>query len=371
MKVGFIARGLTRGGVTRYINNLLSEFDKTSVKDIQFLLFTDEKKYLNKYKNINVIYIKSTIKLLWDYFKVIPYIKKEKVDVVLYPKNIIPLTHTLLKFKKINIIHDLAHFKKGLNAYRFFDNLYQKFFMNLSCKIANKTIAVSNSTKKDIVTILGIPKNHITIVYEGVEDSFNKEVDVKKIKIILKNYGIQTPYLFYCGSLSPRKNIIRILEAFNRIKKNIPHNLYLAGGGSWVNKKVVDYIKSNLSGRAKILGYLSEEELPIIYSAAELYFYTSLYEGFGLPILEAQACGCPVLTSNVTSCPEIAGEGAHLVDPYHVDEIAQGMMKILTDVAYKNELIQKGKKNVLKFSWEKTAMEILTICKKNNKILKI
>lgn len=362
MKIGFIARGLTRGGVTRYIENFLRTFDSSFATKNSLVLFTDRKDLQTIYKNIQVIYIKKSNKVFWDYIKILPYLLKMKLDVVFYPKNIIPFTHVLFKFKKINIIHDLAYFDNNLNEYKTLDTLYMKVFMKLSCLIANKIIAVSNATKKDIENILKISSDKIYVVHEGIEDQFKRQKNNLLIQQTLSKYNIQKPFMFYCGSLSPRKNILRTLMAFNEIKNKIPHNVYLAGGQSWHDKEVWKYIKTKLADRVFAIGYVSEDELINLYSSADLYLYASLYEGFGLPILEAQACGCPVITSNRTSCPEVAGKGAIIVDPYNIEEIKKSILKMSSNGSHREEIIKKGFLNVKKYSWSRTVNKLGIIC---------
>jgi len=360
VKVCFIARGLTRGGVQRFVLNLLEQFEKHT-NYYNFYIITDRYDFINRFKKLNVTYIRNKNKLFWDYIKSFVVINRIKSDCIVYPKNIIPLTHILLKAKKINIIHDLAYFKKDINAYKKNDTLYMKLFMKLSCLIANKIVAISQSTKNDIQNILGIKKDKIIVVYEGVEKKFKKN---KKIsKLLLEKYNIRLPFIFYCGSLSLRKNILRALKAFDKIKEKISHNFYIASGKSWGPNDVKDYIQKNLSQRVKILPFLSEEELIGMYSLADLYIYPSLYEGFGLPILEAQACGCPVLTSNTSSCPEVANKGACIVNPYSEEEIKKGILKILSNKKYREGLMKKGFINVKKYSWKETAEKILRLCK--------
>jgi glycosyltransferase involved in cell wall biosynthesis len=367
MKIGFIARGLTKGGVTRYIENILKTFDDyffTENSLNSLVLFTDRKDFKTAYKNIQVVYIKKSNKIFWDYIKILPHLSKMKLDVVFYPKDIIPFTHIAFNFKKINIIHDLAHFNKTLNEYKFLDTLYIKTFMRLSCIIANKVVADSESTKEDIKKILKISSQKIIVIYAGVEEKFRPEQNMFIIEQILLKFKIQRPFMFYCGSLSPRKNILRTLQAFNEIKNKIPHNIYIAGGQSWHDKNVKEYIKRNLLNRVFLIGSVSDDELVCFYSVADLYLYPSLYEGFGLPILEAQACGCPVLTSNKTSCPEVAGAGAMIVDPYNIDEISAAVERVIMDRKLREDLINKGYENIQRFSWEKCARETLKACEK-------
>jgi glycosyltransferase involved in cell wall biosynthesis len=362
-KIGIIARGLTKGGVTRVINNLLREFD--SNKDHIFYLFTDEKDYLNKFKNIKVVHIKKTNKIFWDYFKIFPYFKKNKIDCMIYPKNIIPLTHLFFRFKKYNIVHDLGHFEKNLNAYKFWDNLYMKSLMGLSCKISDKILAVSEFTKNEIIKKLKIKNKKIIVISEAVEDNFKVIKDQKKLEKIKKKYKLKQPFIFYCGSISPRKNVLRMLKSFNKIKDEIPHNFYLTGRAEWGGVEFADYIeKNNLQKRVRKIGFVDEEDLPVLYNLADIFLFPSLYEGFGLPILEAQVCGCPVITSNISSMPEVAkNDNAILVDPYNEKEISQAILKIVKNRDFKEKIIKKGQENVANFSWEKTADRILNLKK--------
>lgn len=356
MNIGILARGLTKGGVTRVINNLLSEFDKSY--EHNFFLFTDDKKYEKIYNNIKVVFIENSNKILWDYIKSRKYLKKYNLDMIIYPKNIIPFTHKNLNAKKVNIVHDLAYFDNKLNEYKKFDTLYMKTFMKKSCLLSDKIIAVSQSTKDDIVKRFGIDKKKIIVAHEGVENNF-KVLSKKELEITIKKFNLEIPFIFYCGSLSPRKNILRALKAFNKIKDKVPHKIYLAGGQSWNDSEVLEYIDKNLNNRVIKVGYLSEEELVHFYNISDLYIYPSIYEGFGLPILEAQSCGCPVLTSNLTSCPEVAGDGAVIVEAYDIGDIKKKMYKILTDKNYKKKIIEKGYENVKKFSWGKMADKII------------
>ena len=365
-KIGFFARslGLRQGGVYRYVVNVLRELDQQVAEgDFEISIIHNETDLHQKFPHCQEIYLPLGHtyfhRLVFDYVYSIYYLKRLQLDYLIYPKNIIPFTHYFLSVKKIDTILDLGHFEKKLQAYRFWDTLYAKLFMKPSCLAAHKIFAISSSTKHVLIEKLKVPPEKIQVIHLGIEQTFQR---TEQNETIIQKLQLRRPFIFYNGSITPRKNLLRVLEAFDAIKPLIPHVLYLTGALTWGADNIHAYLTDRLQDRVRILGYVEETELTALYNLAELFLYPSLYEGFGLPILEAQACGCPVLTSNVTACPEVAGAGAHLVNPYSVAEIRTGMLKILQDNEYKQILIQRGFENIKRFSWQKTAEEILNAC---------
>ena len=363
MKIGIIARGLTKGGVTRFVTNILRELDRQASHGVEVVIFTDDTSFINQFVHAKVCVIPRSSRLFWDYLKVLPALWKENVDVLVYPKTIIPITHFLCRTKRVVVVHDLAYFAPGLNEYTFFDTLYMKLLMGFSTRFADAVLAVSAATRKDLVTVLSTNPNKITVIHEGIEDSFKKEINATELARTLAKYAIKTPYLFYCGSLSPRKNMLRTLEAFFDCKEKIPHQLYITGGQSWHDAPVKKYLAEHLADRVHVLGHVSDNELVHLYSASDLYLYPSLYEGFGLPILEAQTCGTVVLTSQEGACAEVAGLGAILVDPLEKVSITEGILLATGDERKRDELIAFGRENLQRFSWEATTQKIITTCK--------
>lgn len=368
IKIAIMARslGLRYGGVYRYVVNVLRELDKPG-KDGQCEIYIvhNEVELHGQFPHCHEIYhaIPHTYwhRALFDYVYSVADLRQLQPDYVIYPKNIIPPIHMLLPARKLPIILDLGHFEKGLRAYRFWDTFYARAFIKPSCLHAYKIITISNSTKRDIVERFRIQPQKIQVIHLGIESKF---IPYAAHEGVLQKFHVQRPYMFYNGSITPRKNLMRILEAFHAIKDQIPHILYITGSLQWGINSIQTYIRDHLPDRVFTLGYVEEEELIALYNYADLFLYPSLHEGFGLPILEAQACGCPVLTSTVTACPEVAGNSAHLVDPYSVREIEIGMLKILQQHEYAQELIQKGFQNITRFHWKKTAEEIMQVCDK-------
>jgi glycosyltransferase involved in cell wall biosynthesis len=357
--IGIVVRGLTRGGVRRFVENILLEIEKANSSKYEFHLIHNETAFKHKFKNIKNHYIATKNKFLFDYFFSFNLVRKSKFDVLIYQKNVIPLSHFLCKGKKSNIVHDLGYFESSIEAYPFLDTLFMKTFMKISCKFSNRIFAISQATRKDIVDRFKINPAKITVIHAGIEDTFRIIENKKRLKGTLKKYDLNKRFLFYAGSISPRKNLMRVLKAFNEIKGEISHDLIITGNQVWGKDNLEDYVKQNLEGRVRKLGHVSEKELVDLYNLADVYIFPSLYEGFGLPILEAQKCGCPVLASNVTSCPEVAGDAAIIVDPYSVDDIKEGMLQLIKDEKIRKDLVERGFINVKRYSWEKTTKLIL------------
>ena len=184
---------------------------------------------------------------------------------------------------------------------------------------------------------------------------------------ILRRAGVERPYILFVGSVEPRKNILRLLEAYHKVLKwSKRWQLVIVGGRNyWKSSPVVQKVEQlGLQDQVKLTGYIPDEDLPAIYNGADLFCLPSLYEGFGLPVLEAMACGVPVITSNSSSLPEVAGDAAILSDPYNVDEIASAMERILEEPELAQELRQRGLARAAQFTWEKTARETIAVYEK-------
>ncbi|HEY7821085.1 MAG TPA: glycosyltransferase family 1 protein, partial [Vicinamibacteria bacterium] len=233
---------------------------------------------------------------------------------------------------------------------------------SLSPEIARNArliITPSQSAKQDLSRLFSIPQDKIRAIPHAPDEQFQPRRDPETRARIQKRYGIETPYLLYVGTLEPRKNLLRAVEAFSRIHSAHPeHRFYLAGDLGWRSKELLQALESLPGGdHVARLGYVAEEDLAALYSNAELFVYPSLYEGFGFPVIEAMACGTPVLTSNTSSLAEIAGGAALLVDPYDTDAIANAMDRALGDGEERERLRLAGLARARTFSWERTTRE--------------
>lgn len=359
MRIGIAARGLDgRGGVKQYIESLISAFLKID-KENEYYFFYNSPEFIGKYPEANEIVLNSSSKMFWDYYLLPKAAKKYNIDVMLFPKNVLPF---FIKCKSLIVIHDLAYYMAELNAYPLIDRIYMRLMINSSVNRANHIIAVSENTKKDIIKFTGARDDKITVIHEASDKKYgiiNNETDLNRIR---HKYSLSHKFILSHYSLSPRKNINRLLIAFNSLNHKIPHELVLVGGGSF-NSKIENNLNNNSDSKVVNLGYVEDEDMPILYNLADLFVYPSLYEGFGLPPLEAMACGCPVISSNTSSLPEVVGDASSMIDPYNIEELAKTIYDVLTDNMLREDKIRKGLERKKLFSWEKCAEEYLKIFK--------
>lgn len=342
-------------GIGNYVYNLIKSLQKIDDSSNYFLYFKHPKKYLSECLSENFQYVQ------WDNFKLIFNVYLKNIDIVHGTS-----FKLLLNGKKGGVvtIHDLAFVKFP----QYVIKKHQEKFLKqtrAALKKATYVIAVSENTAKDLIQIFKINENKIKIIYQGIDEIF-KPIDNKNlIKEKIKKFGIDKPYILYVGTLEPRKNIPALLKAYaslDNLNKN--YVLVLAGMKGWLYEKIFKTIEElKLQHKIILTGYVKNEDLPFLYSGAKVFVYPSFYEGFGLPPLEAMACGCPVITSNVSSLPEVVGDSGILVNPDNVEEISSAIYKIIDDEEFKKKLSYQGIERAKKFSWEKTALETLNIYK--------
>lgn len=278
---------------------------------------------------------------------------KDNLDVLFVPAHTLPIIRRP-GLKTVVTVHDLgSEYLPQMHQIK--QRLYLSFMQKIQLKSATKIIAVSKATKMDLVKRIGIEEKKIEVIYEGYDKKLFKPY--YNLKPIRPSFRGKTYYLFV-GTVQPRKNLDRIIRAFAKIADK---NLVIAGGKGWLSDEIYALPKKlGIDDRVKFLGYVPDEKLPTLYSGAVALVFPSFFEGFGLPILEAQACGCPVITSNLSSMPEVAGKGAILVDPYDVEAIAHVMIRVKRE-AERGKLIKNGFENIKRFSWEKCAAETLKV----------
>jgi glycosyltransferase involved in cell wall biosynthesis len=354
-------------GLFVYADNLLRNLAKIDFENEYFLLFTSLRKKSYQMPGPKQ---KNFIK------KVLPVPDRNfPIKEVLLNRMLIP---SYLKKLKCKIYHSLAGFSlplgngvrkiftiHDLRSLRISDNSIPQDIKALhkTLREADSIITVSNTTKKDILEFFDVSSDKIKVIYLGVDERFKPIKNGEDLEFIKKKYGLNKKYFFSLGQV-PRKNIKRLIKTFNIFKYKEDFLLVIGGVGNdgvWVKeyRELVD--RMNLEDKVKFIGYIPDEDLPLLYNASKCFVFPSLYEGFGIPILEAMRCKIPVITSNVSALPEIGGEAALYVNPYDERDIAKTMEKIVEDEELRFSLIQKGLKRAKEFSWEKMARETLKI----------
>ena len=290
---------------------------------------------------------------LWFEWALPAIFKKHKVDAFMSPDGFMSLSADI---PTLLVIHDIA-WKHFPTQVPWSHRKHYEYYMPRFAKKAAHIATVSEYSKNDIVNHLQVMPEKIDVVYDGANESFVPLSLDERVKIEDK-YSNGCPYFLYVGSIHPRKNVLRLLQAFELFKSKADTNmkLLLAGRIAWQSGDVAEQLaKMNYRNDVVFLGYTDAVELPKITAAAFALTYVSLFEGFGIPILEAMYCDVPSISSNSSSMPEVAGDAGLLADPYSVDSITEQMLRLWNEKGLREQLIDRGKIQRLKFSWDLTA----------------
>lgn len=364
MKIGINARGLSIpvGGVASYLERLIPKLIRVDSTN-SYVIFHSSRGHIGSFVGAREVFISPRHPFLWENVSLPLAARRYGIDTLFCPKNLIPL---LLPrdIRTVAVVLDLLYFPvmgQRFSEYLWQDTLYMRLFLRRSLRRTDRIVAISENTRRDVEKLCPAVANRIVTVHLGVDQPPEGFLSDERRRSVRDRYGLKAPFFFYCGSLSPRKNIVRALEAFAAIRERIPHSFVVTAGKSWKDRPVFDAVgRLNLSDRFVKLGAVPEDDMPALYGMADMFIYPSLYEGFGLPVLEAMACGCPVLTSNTSSLPEVAGDAAVMVDPRETQAIASGMLRILTDRAEAHRLRRKGLERSRLLTWEETARNMVS-----------
>lgn len=302
-----------------------------------------------------------TRRRLWTHWALGRELRRRPPDVFFTPAHVIPIGY---RGAAVATIHDLgyeyfpeAHPRRQL--------AYLRWSTRHNARAGRRVLADSKATRDDLVRLYDVDPAKIRVVYPGADPDMRREEDTDRIRAAGVRYGIRSPYLIYLGTLQPRKNLIRLVEAFAASELHTEgYTLVLAGKVGWLSQPLLDTISrfpSAVGGHIWVIGYVEESDKAPLLSGATALVYPSLYEGFGFPVLEAQACRTPVICAQTSSLPEAAGEGALLVDPLNTAEIAEAMRTLVTDDALQARLIEDGRANLERFNWEQTAAQTLEV----------
>ncbi|MDD5644401.1 MAG: glycosyltransferase family 1 protein [bacterium] len=363
MKIAIDAHciGKNLAGNNTYTINLVNNLLKLYPRHKWIIYISPEGKpfITNNNPNVKLITLKSKSPLRRYLFEMPKSLRKEKPD-VLHIQYHGPFFHNC---PTVLTVHDISY-EIFPRYFTLPERLRLHFSVPCFIKKANSVITVSEYSRKDMIKKYGLEENKIKTVYNGIDHDFYTEKTSPEDTKLLAEAGIKKPFLLSVGSLQPRKNIEGILLALKKIYKSLPELRWIiAGPEGWLSGGIHKTFKENpeLHSIINFTGYVRPEMLRALYRNALAMIYVPFYEGFGLPVLEAMACGAPVITSNVTSLPEVAGNAAILVNPNNIGEIAESIKKVWLSEKLGREMSQKGMDRARNFSWQKAAEETFSI----------
>jgi glycosyltransferase involved in cell wall biosynthesis len=366
MKIGIVTDFVdgNLGGIGTYTHNLvqqLNEIDKSN----KYYLVHGESKDIQIYKTNEEIFVKKySFKgsgYIWRYFSAPLKLKSmNQLDIVHDTYEIGALSFKT-SFKKIITVHDLSPFLFP-DMFSSRAVLLHKLLFSKTLQSVDKILTVSECSKRDLVTHFNVPEDKIKVIFNGVDTKF-KPLNKDDVNEFLKKYNLNFPFILFVGTLEPRKNLPNLFKAYSQLKKkNISHKLVIAGKKGWKYQEIFETVnKLNLKNDIIFTDYIPENDLPALYNAADVFVYPSIYEGFGLPPLEAMACGTPVVTSNISSLPEVVGNAGITVNPKDIDMLATAMYEVLTNDALIKEMTKKGLERAKLFNWKSCAVETLKV----------
>jgi glycosyltransferase involved in cell wall biosynthesis len=287
-------------------------------------------------------------------------------DVYHGPAVFLPLVK--LGYRTVVTIHDLVSFLFPQTVPRKYA-VYMRLMTRLAVRSADRIIAVSGATRDDLRRVLRVPDDKVVVIHEAVAPEFAVPPGPEAIDAVVRRYGIRRPYCLFVGNVEPRKNLARLVEAFGLLRARAgrpglgpPPQLALVGTRGWLYNGILAAVEAQ-GGAPDIIftGYVPPDDLPALYAGAACFVFPSLYEGFGLPVLEAMAAGAPVVASRVGAIPEVAGDAALLVDTRRSGELAEAIETVLADAALRARLIDRGRARARRFTWEAVARETLDV----------
>lgn len=300
-------------------------------------------------------------RFMWDQFQIPKLANGAAVDILHQPCFSVPI---FFQGKIVVTVHDLIARLYGKDI-PFFARGFFGQWMPFSYSRADRVICDSQHTKKDIMKLLGIPERKITVIYLAVGKEFQPARDLEKIRQIKQKYSTGEKYLLNVGTICPRKNLYFLIGVFQKISRQFPdYNLVITGKKGWYYDSLFNLIKKlRLTRKIIFTGYVEDKDSPYLYNGAEIFLFPSLYEGFGLPPLEAMACGLPVICSSASSLPEVIGDGGILLSPNDTVSWVRMIKNILTDKKMRGKIVSNGLIQANKFSWERTAKKTLAVYK--------
>lgn len=361
MRIGIDARVLfgPHTGDRTYLLNLLRQFARMDLPH-QFVLFSDRWGDLpfTLPPNFKPVLLPKISRRLFTAIFLPRACSLYRVD-LLHVQYIAPIFSPC---PIVTTVHDV-HWRRFPETFPLKDRVLMEVFLPLTFWRASAVITDSRASRSDLEQFFRVPPSKLHVIHLAAEERFFVRLSERERRAVLNRYGLTEGYVLFVGVIQPRKNLERLLHAFALLRPRVEcHPLVIVGKIGWKARGLLQLVNQlKLSGCVKFIGYVPDEDLPAIYQGAKVFAYPALWEGFGLPVLEAMASGVPVLTSDTSSLSEIAEGAAMLVDPLSVRSISEGLLQLLTDEKLREELSRKGLERAKGFSWLKTAQATLRV----------
>ena len=363
MRIGIDARKLYDFGIGTYIRNLLRELGRMD-HDTEYVILSraDDGEAVRGFgENFRPVVETAGNYSFAEQLRIPLALKRERVDLFHAPHYVLP---PLARCPSVVTIHDCIHLMFPQYLPNRWALAYARTSISMAARRATRVLTVSESSKRDIQRFVDIPSSKVDVIYNSYDPRFGVEPDADTVNRVRERYQLHDDFVLYAGNVKPHKNLERLIEAFHIIRERGLDHVKLVLIGDEISKYTAlrrAIHRHQLHNYVRFLGYLPEETLAVMYRLAGVFVFPSLYEGFGLPPLEAMASGTPVVTSNVSSLPEVAGDAAVLVDPYDATAIADGIYRVLTDNNLRSELRRRGPERAKQFSWESSVRRVREI----------
>ncbi len=362
MRIGIMLRHLSQhgGGVLVYTQNLLRELLALDTAH-EFVLLSRDGPWLGAHREggrVREVMLHARSAFLWDQIAVRQAIKRERLDMIFNPKYSLPLG---VKSRTAFVLHGLDWYLMPWGS-RWMDRLNHRYLIPRYAREADAIIAISDTVRQHVMEYLEVEEGRVHTVYYGVDEAFREAIPPEKLEETRRAYRLPERFFLYCGQIYPPKNFGRLLRAYALVGPRLGLALVVAGEHRWLCEEELRLIERlGLSPWVVRSGWIDRKTLPAFYALAEAVLLPSLYEGFGLPVVEGMASGTPVVTADRYAPRELAGDAAVLVDPESVDSIADGMYRVVTDGELRWRLVEAGRARARQFTWKRCAQDTLRV----------
>ncbi len=357
MRIGINARTLAypSGGPKEYLMGLVAALLELPTAH-ELVLFYPSPSHVGTFPEATEIVLPCRNRLLFDWLCLPRAMRRQGIDAAFFPSSNMPPG---IPCPAVVTMLDLGYFHPTLRMYRTMDTAYMRWAIRFSARRAERLLAISDHTRRDLLRLTRADPDKVAVTHLACDPIYKKAVDSAAVAAFRRDKGLNRDFILYAGNISPRKNLGLLLAAYAQVSDRIPCDLALTGGLAWDEDFEAQVRGLGLSDRVRRLGHVDRADMPLLYHAATALAFPSLFEGFGLPVLEAQACGTPVVCADATALPEVAGRGALLVDPASVEAWAVALTRVVMDTELRQALVAEGYANEARFTWRDTAQKTL------------